>query len=100
MILSKDGLFRKFLKTLCSSKILTTQEITSKFEMPLTEVEVLLSVLVGEGILIRVDAGTVCSCAKCPLKNICSIEVIDENQITTTTYYRLSNSGLKLCEEL
>lgn len=100
MILSKDELFREFLKTLCSSKILTMQEITSKFEASPTEIEVLLSVLIGEGILLRINAGTLCHCAKCPLRNICSIKEINENNVASINYYRLSNSGLKLCEEL
>ena len=97
VVLGSEELLEEVMKALCASKILTIEDIKTRLKLSEIEAETLLSVLVGEGLLNRVEAGTTCSCAGCPLKTICKIKV-SENNTTTVTYYRLSNSGLKFCE--
>lgn len=98
VVLSSDELLRNVMRALCTSKILTTEDIKKELKLSETEAETLLSVLVGEGLLIRVEAGTTCSCAGCPLRVVCKIKAGNESNMATVTYYRLSNSGLKFCE--
>jgi len=100
VILESRELFGKVVRALCSSKVLTLQDMMSKFKLSPTEVEVLLSALISEGILTRVEVGTACPCAECPLRAVCSIKTGSGGSIATATYYRLSSYGLKFCEEL
>lgn len=100
MISVNNELLRSVMKTLCYSKALTQQDIASKFKLSPTEAETLLSVLVGEGLLTRVEAGTTCLCAGCPFRVVCGIKTSNKGNITTITYYKLSSYGLKICEEL
>ncbi len=91
-------LLGNIMRFICSSKVLTIQDMVREFKLTEVEAEALLSTLLGEGFLIRVEARTISSCVRCPLSTICKIKTT--NYENMTTYYKLSDLGLKFCEKL
>ncbi len=94
----RADLLSNVIRFLCSSKVLTLQDLMKEFKLTEVEAETLLSALLGEGFLIKVEVGTVNPCVGCPLSKVCKIKTT--NYESMTTYYELSNSGLKFCEKL
>lgn len=95
-----EELLNEVLKILCASKVLTTSALAGKLRLKPEEVDLILSALVSEGLLIRVDAGTRCSCVACPVRAWCGIRPRQDTLPTVEfTYYRLSDAGLKACAE-
>ncbi|MCC6032692.1 MAG: hypothetical protein LM561_01230 [Desulfurococcaceae archaeon] len=94
----KTDLLSDVMKFLCSSKASTLQDLMKEFKLTEAEAEALLSTLLGEGLLIKVEAGIINPCVGCPLNMACKIKTTRYEN--TTTHYRLSNSGLKFCEKL
>jgi len=94
----RADLLSNVIRFLCSSKVLTLQDLMKEFKLTEVEAETLLSALLGEGFLIKVESGTLSSCIGCPLSTVCRIKTTNYENITT--YYKLSNSGLKFCEKL
>ncbi|MEM2004577.1 MAG: FeoC-like transcriptional regulator [Zestosphaera sp.] len=98
---SGEELLSKILKALCSSKTLTTNELASTFKLRPEDIDLLLSILVGEGLLVRVEAGTQRSCTACPVGAWCGMKPPHNNLPTAgITYYRLSEAGLKACADI
>lgn len=95
---ASEELLNEVLKTLCTSKVLTTGGLASRLKLKLEEVDLILSALVSEGLLVRVDAGTRCFCTACPVRTWCGMRPQQGTTLTAEfTYYRLSDAGLKLC---
>lgn len=91
----------KSLRLICTLRTLTASELASKLKLADNDVNLVLSALISEGLLVAVDTGTQCLCNACLLRAMCRVRSQwSESFVTNVKYYKLSEAGLKMCGEL